>query len=95
MSEPRNDALWEQKCPPDVFHIENALSYVFAYILNHSTGSINAISAHIYLFKVTPETLKKGCETCSKLTIKTPERRQWRLSGLSIANFEHISQHFL
>ena len=57
---------WEQKCPPDVFHIENVLSYnVLAYILNHSTGSINAISAHIYLFKVTPETLKKGSDVQS------------------------------
>ena len=26
-----------------------------------------------------------------KLTIKTPERRQWRLSGVFIVNFEHIS----
>ena len=30
------------------------------------------------------------CEICSKLTIKTPERRQWR-SGVFIVNFEHIS----
>ena len=26
-----------------------------------------------------------------KLTIKTPERRQWRCSGVFIANSEHIS----
>ena len=31
---------------------------------------------------------------CSKLTIKTPERRQWRRTGVFIANFEHIP-HFL
>ena len=29
--------------------------------------------------------------TCSKLTIKTTERRQWHLSGVFIVNFEHIS----
>ena len=29
--------------------------------------------------------------TCSKLTIKTPERRYWRRSGVFIVNFEHIS----
>ena len=29
-----------------------------------------------------------------KLTIKTPERRQWRRSGVFIVNCEHIS-HFL
>ena len=26
-----------------------------------------------------------------KLTIKIPERRQWRRSGVFIVNFEHIS----
>ena len=31
------------------------------------------------------------CEICSKLTIKTPERRQWCCSGVFIVNFEHIS----
>ena len=29
-----------------------------------------------------------------KLTLKTPERRQWRCSGAFIVNFEHIS-HFV
>ena len=28
---------------------------------------------------------------CSKLTLKTPERRPWRPSDVFIANFEHIS----
>ena len=28
---------------------------------------------------------------CSKLTIKIPEQRQWRRSGIVIVNFEHIS----
>ena len=28
---------------------------------------------------------------CSKLTIKTTERRRWRRSGVFIINFEHIS----
>ena len=28
---------------------------------------------------------------CSKLTIKTPERRHWRLCGVFIVNFEYIS----
>ena len=31
------------------------------------------------------------CEICSKLTIKTLERRQWRRFGDFIVNFEHIS----
>ena len=35
---------------------------------------------------------KKMCEMCSKLTIKTPERRQQRSS---VFNFKHISYIFL
>ena len=35
------------------------------------------------------------CEISSKLTIKTPERRQWRRSGVFIVNFDHISPLFL
>ena len=31
------------------------------------------------------------CEICSKLTIKSPERHQWRCSGVFIVNFERIS----
>ena len=31
------------------------------------------------------------CKICLKLTIKTPEQRQWRCSGVLIVNFEHIS----
>ena len=31
----------------------------------------------------------------SKLTVKTPERQQWRRSGVFIVNFEHISQLIL
>ena len=40
---------------------------------------------------LTIETLEQRCETCSKLTIKTPERRHWRRFGVLIVNFEHIS----
>ena len=32
------------------------------------------------------------CEICSRLTIKTPERRHWSSSGTFIVNFEHILQ---
>ena len=41
--------------------------------------------------KLTVETLQRECEICSMLTIKTPERRHWRRSGVFIVNFEHIS----
>ena len=32
---------------------------------------------------------------CSNVIIKTPERRQWRRSGIFIVKFEHISYLFL
>ena len=38
--------------------------------------------------KLTRETLEQRCEICSKLTIKTPKRRQW--PSVSIVNFEHV-----
>ena len=40
----------------------------------------------IHLFKVNNRNTRMKCETCSKLTIKTPERRHWCL-----VNFEQIS----
>ena len=47
--------------------------------------------ASIYLLKVNNRSTRTRCEICSKLTIKIPERRQWRCSGIFIVNFEHIS----
>ena len=44
----------------------------------------------IYLFKVNNGNTRKICEFYSKLTIKTPKLRQWRLSGLFIFNFNQI-----
>ena len=46
------------------------------------------ISAGIYLLELSNRT---RCEICSKLTIKTPERRYWHRSDVFIVNFEHIS----
>ena len=44
-----------------------------------------------YLFKVNNKNTTTRREICSKLTVKTPERRQWRRSSVFIVNFEHIS----
>ena len=46
--------------------------------------------ASIYLFKANNRNTRTMCEICSKLTIKTPERRRWRRSGIFIVNFEQI-----
>ena len=43
------------------------------------------------MFKVNNKNTRTRCKICSKLTIKTPERRHWRRSGVFIVNFEHIS----
>ena len=49
----------------------------------------------IYLFKVNNKNTRKLSKICSKLTIKIPEERLWRRSGVFIVNFEHISQLLL
>ena len=38
---------------------------------------------------------RKRCKICSKLTIKTVERRHGRRSGVFVVNFEHISHRFV
>ena len=43
------------------------------------------------MFKVSSRKTRASCEISSKLTIKMPERPQWRRSGIFIVNFEHIS----
>ena len=47
--------------------------------------------ANIYLFKVKYKNTRKRCEICSKLTIKTPERRQCRHSGVFIVDFGQVN----
>ena len=46
-------------------------------------------------FKVNNRNIRARCEIYSKLTIKTPEQRHWRRSGVFIVNCEHISHFFL
>ena len=63
---------------------------------NYSLKSnLNSNPANIYLLKVSNRNARKRIEVISKLTIKTPERRHWRHSGVFIVNFEHISHFFL
>ena len=39
--------------------------------------TVQSLPENIYLLKVTNKSTRKRCEMCSKLTLKTPERRQW------------------
>ena len=43
------------------------------------------------MFKVNNRNTGARCEICSKLTIKTTERRHWRCSGFFNVKSEHIS----
>ena len=56
---------------------------------------VNAFPCGIYLLKVNNRNTRTRCEISSKLTIKTPEQRQWRRSGVFIVNFTHISHLIL
>ena len=42
------------------------------------------------MFKVNNRNTRTRCEICSKLTIKTLKRRQWRRFDVFFVNFEHI-----
>ena len=57
--------------------------------------SANQVTDYLYLFKVNNRNTRTRCEICSKLTIRTPERRYWRRSSVFIVNFEHISNFFI
>ena len=59
-----------------------------------NSNEIIASPANIYLFKFSNRNVRARCGICSKLTIKTPERRQWRRSDVFI-NFEVVSHFFL
>ena len=47
------------------------------------------------MFKVNNRDTRTRFEICSKLTMKTLERRHWRRSGVFIVNFEYISHPVL
>ena len=49
----------------------------------------------IYFFKVNNRDTRKRCQICSKLAIKTPERRHRCRFGVFLVNFEYISHLFL
>ena len=53
-------------------------------------GRFVPIPAGIHLLRVNNRNTRTRCEICSKLTIKTPEQRQWRRSDIFIVNFEHV-----
>ena len=59
------------------------ISFYFTFLIHSPAGN--------YMFKVNNRNTRTRCEICSKLTIKTPQRRHMRHSGVFIVSFEHIS----
>ena len=70
------------------FEIENN-KLIWVHNLVDNEAVTHPVS--IYLLKVNNRDTRAKCKICLKLTIKTPELRQWRRTGVFIVNFEHIS----
>ena len=54
--------------------------------INRVINVVQNIAAN-YIFKVNNRNTRARCEICSKLTIKTPEPRQWRGSSVLIVTY--------
>ena len=52
--------------------------------------NLHNIPAVNYMLKGNNGNTRTRCEICSKLTIKIPEQRHCRRSGIFIVNFEHV-----
>ena len=76
---------WSKKTKSCKVNYRNvrATSLDVSVLFSHSVG--------IYLFKVDNGNTKTIGKSCSKLTIKTPERCHWCHSGVFIVKFEQIS----
>ena len=64
----------------------------------HKTRGTNVIYCWLWTItcsKSKIETVEKGVKYVQKLTIKTPERRHWRVSGVLIVYFDHTFSYFL
>ena len=73
--------------------IDKHFEKLFCFSING--GNVENSPVSINLFKVNSINVWKMCAIYSKLTINTLERRFWRLSGVFIIKFEHISRLFL
>ena len=60
--------------------------YLPVYTPNLSP-SYRIYPADNYMFKVNTRNTRTRCGICSELTIKTPNLRQWRRSGVFMVNF--------
>ena len=74
-------------------HQSRSVKFIFQIWWNYTSpkSSSETNSAGNYIFKVNNKNTRTRSEICSKLTINTPERCQWRHSSVLIVNFKHIS----
>ena len=73
-------------------NIEECVKFVFFFLFK---VTLTLYPAGIYLLKINNRNTRTRCEICSKVTIKIPERRQWRHSDIFIVNSEYISHLIL
>ena len=74
------------------FFVDYQKHVILFLILLPFVASVNTPSS-IHLLKGNNRNIRTSCEICSKLTIKTPERRHCCCSGVFVI-LEHIS-HFV
>ena len=81
----------------DNFHKENLSANLDNKALQFfNTGRSHLTTQPVFTYsKLTIETLEQDVKYAHSLTIETPERHQWRHSGVFIVNFEHISHLLL
>ena len=79
--------IYYNETPLQLFSDELVEFFVTRFLLN-TLGPPD-----IYLLKVSNWNTRTICEICSKLAIKTPERRHWRhCSRVSIVDFKQVNK---
>ena len=63
--------------------------FLYSYLLLMRERVINPVG--IYMFKVNNRNTRTRCERCTKLIIKTPERRHWRLYCCGLFSLWYVS----
>ena len=72
-----------------------ARQFLSRFFIDVQNLGCTADPVNVYLFKVNNGNTRIMYGLCSKLTINTPEQRQWRHSSVFIVNFKQISHNVL
>ena len=77
--------------PPGILSLVKITNPILGPSFTHSVDLEKYVfSAGIYFYKFKNRITRTMYEICTKWTIKTPERSQWRRSGVFIVDFEQI-----